>query len=133
MAKYKSTKGFTLVEVMITLAILGILMAIAMPGYRSFVLKGNRSDGMAILNEIMQAQERFAAANGTYTTTMTDIGYVANQPSAEGFYRVSAAACGSGIAACVNLTATAVAGQDQDDNGNGGDLSLNSRGTKVGW
>lgn len=128
-------QGFTLIEIMIAVAIIGILAAIAIPSYNNSRLKGNRSDGLAILNEVMQAQERFAAANGTYTTNMTAMGYVANQPSDKGYYQVSAATCGAGIniAVCVNLTARAQGTQRDDDNGNNGDLSLNSRGTKVGF
>ncbi|MFA7552717.1 MAG: type IV pilin protein [Spongiibacteraceae bacterium] len=134
MLSHKKAKGFTLIEVMITVAILGILIAIALPNYRSFVLKGNRSDAMAILNEVMQAQERYAAANDTYVTDISTLGYANPQLSAEGNYRVAAGNCTSGgITVCVRLTATAVGGQANDDNGNSGNLSLNSRGTKQGW
>ena len=130
----KRQKGFNLTEMMITMAIIGILAAIAIPSYNNSRLKSNRSDGLALLNEIMQAQERFAATNGNYTTNLTALGYAVNQPSAEGFYQASAATCaGAAIAVCVNLIATAQGGQVNDDNGNGGNLSLNSRGTKVGF
>ncbi len=131
----KPQSGFTLIEVIIVVAILAILTSVALPSYRDSVRKGNRSDGFAILTEIMQAQERFAVENGVYTTNLAQLGYVANQPSAEGHFQVSAAICGVGIALaqCVNLTATAQGDQTSDQNGNSGNLSLNSRGEKVGW
>lgn len=127
--------GFTLMELLVTLAIIGILFSIALPRYSAYSLRANRTDGLALLNEIMQAQERFAADNGTYTADLTDLGYGAAPASADGKYVINAAVCGAGVALaeCVLLTAAAQGSQVDDDNGNGGDLSINSRGTKVGF
>lgn len=140
----KNQQGFTLIEVMIVVAIVAILAAIALPSYRSSVLKGNRSDGYAILNEIMQAQERYAASNDIYVTNLALLGYADPQNSPEGYFSVTASVCNGApapaLTACVRLVATAQNRQDQDSNDNSadaaltpGDMSLNSRGTKVGW
>ena len=143
-------KGFSLVELLVVIAIVGILAAIAIPGYRSSVLKGNRSDGYAILNEIMQAQERFAAQNDTYTTALGPLGYMDPQLSQEQYFSVTATVCQPAaagapvppITACVRLVATAINGQDQDTNDltadlsgalGAGDMTLDSRGIKIGW
>ena len=128
-------QGFSLIELMVTLAIVGILFSIALPRYSAYSLRANRTDGLALLNEIMQAQERFAADNGAYTDDLTDLGYDASPSSADGNYTISATTCDAGIllAECVLLTAEAVGSQVDDNNANGGDLSINSRGTKVGF
>jgi type IV pilus assembly protein PilE len=128
-------KGFNLIELMVTVAILGLLFAIAVPQYSQYSLRANRTDGVAILNEILQAQERYAADNGVYTSDLAQLGYGSAPASADGHYVVSAGICGAGItmAQCVLLTATAQGSQDQDENGNNGDLSINTRGTKVGF
>lgn len=128
-------QGFSLIELMVTLAIVGILFSIALPRYSAYSLRANRTDGLALLNEIMQAQERFAADNGTYTADLTELGYGATPASADGNYTISATVCGAGVdlAECVLLTANALGSQVDDSNGNNGDLSLNSRGTKVGF
>jgi type IV pilus assembly protein PilE len=128
-------KGFNLIELMVTVGILGILFSIAIPQYSKYSSRANRTDGLAILNEILQAQERFAAERGVYTTDLTDMGYSAAPSSADGHYVISASACdgGAALAECVLLTATAQGPQQDDDNGNGGDLTINSRGTKVGF
>ena len=129
-------KGFSLVELIVVVAIVGILASIALPRYQTYSLRANRTNAFAILNEIMQAQERFAADRGTYTNDLTELGYLASQPSAAGDYRylISASVCGASLAECVLLTATAQGSQKDDANGEtDGEITVNSRGTKTGW
>jgi len=127
-------QGFTLIEMMIVVAIVGILAAIAFPSYRDYVERAGRADGKAKLMEIMQAQERFYSQNQTYTANLgaggLGYGVAANAAVAsdEGRYNIPAAACGGAIASCVALTADAVGQQASDTKC--GDLTLDSRGTK---
>ncbi len=67
-------KGFTLIEVMIVVAIVGILAAIAYPSYQEYVMRSNRSEGMAMLNDAAARQERYFAQSNTYVTSNSDIG-----------------------------------------------------------
>ena len=73
----KHMRGMTLMELMIVVAIIGILAAIAYPNYRSYVAKATRNEAKAALLQIATLQERFYLQNNTYTTDMTNLGFVA--------------------------------------------------------
>lgn len=62
----KSSKGFTLVELMIVVAVVGILSAIAYPSYTEYVLRGRRAEARTALMDLMQQQERYYTQNGRY-------------------------------------------------------------------
>ncbi|WP_028928168.1 type IV pilin protein [Pseudoxanthomonas suwonensis] len=65
MAKVKQARGFTLIELMIVVAIIAILAAIAYPSYTNHVIKSRRVAGAACLTEAAQFMERY------YTTKLT--------------------------------------------------------------
>ena len=58
--------GFTLIELMITVAIVALLASIAYPAYTSAVTKGKRAEGRTALTELMQQQERYLTQTNSY-------------------------------------------------------------------
>ncbi|MGB4116069.1 MAG: type IV pilin protein [Polaromonas sp.] len=62
----KGNKGFTLIELMITVAIIAILASIALPAYTSYIAKARRADARTQLLQAAQFMQRFYAANDQY-------------------------------------------------------------------
>lgn len=122
----RKNQGFNLVELLIAIAIVGIIAAIALPAYNSSTQKGRRSDGQAMLMDAASKMEAYFFENKTYTSTLADLGLTSTSP--EGYYTLSVVAetTACPIASCFVFQATALGAQADD-----GDLQINSRGQRL--
>lgn len=85
----KTSRGFTLVELMIAVAVVGVLAAIALPSYREYIANARRADGRAGILSLAQAMERWYTERGTYAgATVGSTGIHPNR-SSQGYYTLS--------------------------------------------
>lgn len=135
-------------ELMITVAIIGILFAIALPRYQDYVVRANRDAAKAVLLEIISRQEQYASTNRAYATTTAALGltvpaevtanYTLTLAQTQWCSPATASSCPPLTGAADYLTvvvftgftatATPIAGTGQE---NDGTLSINQFGLKT--
>ena len=98
-----ASRGFTLIEVMIVVVIIGILASIAFPSYQEYMRRGYRAEGQAFLSDVAARQERYFSQNNAYITDVANIaklGVTANSPT--GKYSIVLAGGGGGYTLTAN-------------------------------
>ena len=132
----KKYNGFTLVELMIVVAIIGVLSAIAFPSYNSYMKKSGRADAKVGMSKLADKQERYYLQNNTYTNLFTAAGLNTSNISEEGYYAFSITpTAAADLVKGYVITATAIATKSQagDTTTSAGDctqLVLDSTGIK---
>jgi len=138
-------RGFTLIELMIVVAIVGILLAVAYPSFMDQVRKSRRADAIGALTAVQQAQERLRSGQPAYTTLLT-AARTANPPglslaatSSSGYYGIS---INSADATSYVATASAATGTSQVADGacavlavrmQAGNVTYGAGATQVDW
>lgn len=70
-------RGFTLIELMITVAIVGILATVAYPSYTHYIRKGKRATAQAALMELASKEQTYLLDRRIYTANLTSLGFIA--------------------------------------------------------
>ncbi|MEC7546870.1 MAG: type IV pilin protein [Pseudomonadota bacterium] len=121
----KST-GFSLLELLAVIVIVGILSSVAYPSYLDNVRTAKRSDAIAELQGILAAQERYFLANKEYATALSSLGFDSDTISIDE-YDITAANCSApndDETLCIEITAAASTDSQKKD----GDIVMNSIG-----
>jgi type IV pilus assembly protein PilE len=127
-------KGFNLIELMITVAIIGILASIALPSYKNYIIKSSRTAAQTELIELASIQEKIYLNSNAYTTSVTT---AYDGTSAGGLARTSGQTTDNkynlSISSSVpyqtfTITATPVATLSQNGDGN---LTISQNGIRL--
>jgi type IV pilus assembly protein PilE len=112
--------GFTLIELMVTVVVASILVAIAVPTYTAQVRKSRRTDAKTALLDLAGREERFFSTNnGAYTAVASSLGYSGSFPVTigSGYYQIAAPVVVAGTTTAVatfSITATPIGTQVND-------------------
>ena len=119
-------QGFTLIELMIVVVIIGILAGIAIPNYQTYKTSARRAATQATLMELASKEEQFRLDTMSYTNTYGAGGLGVTLPTDVSDYYTIAI---TGAPGSFTITATPIAGSAQAGDGN---LTINTVGTKQG-
>jgi len=121
-------RGFTLVELMVVVAVIAILAAVAIPSYYRYMLRANRAAAETVMLDMSSAQERYMIDSRQYTTSNTQLGYGALPDTVAPNYTI-AVATSAGPPPSYTITATPIGSQTRDSGC--GTLKLGSDGSKT--
>lgn len=133
----KKRRGFTLIELMVTVAIIAVLAAIAYPSYEAYVIRANRSAAQQLMLKIASREEQYRLDAKAYTATIgsgglnvVEDGWTCAATCTNGRYTVSAALV-VGPPPGYTISAAAIGRQATGPGGDAVALTLNDQGAKT--
>ncbi len=125
----KQTAGFTLLELLIVVAVFSIIMSMSVAGYRQYITRANRVDATALLLRVAAAQERHYLERNTYTDDLVALGFPTAR-SERGYYALMVTPALGGLVVGYSATATVMDGERQSDDAKCQELSINESGLR---
>ena len=122
----KKNRGFTLIEILIVMVVIGILAAIAIPSYNNQLIRGTRASAQAAMMDAANKELFYLQATRGYSSSYSDLN-VSLPVEVTNFYTMTIVTDNTATPPTFTLTATPIAGTRQASDGN---LTLDHNGTK---
>ena len=134
--RHNRERGVTLMELLTVIMVIGILAAVAIPSYRRYLMRAQRSDATTALLRVAASQEKHMLQYGVYVTATGSMmnahsagGLGLSATSDQGFYALSLASTATGY----TVTATPISGKGQSDDTNCATFVVDENGTKKAY
>ncbi len=126
------SQGFTLIELMLVVVIVGILGMIAVPSYRQYSIRAQRTEAKNALLQLANNQERFYLQNNTYTTDLAALGFLGGL-SEKGVYTLAVPVANANVyqATAVPTPGGGLNGRDMTDDVDCAVFSINAQGVRA--
>lgn len=123
----RKNQGFTLIELMIVVVVIGVLAAIAYPSYQQYVIRANRSAAQSQMMEIANRQQQFLLANRRYASSLVGLGYSLPAEVAERYDCEVTVPASAVPQFSITCTGTGIQARDNDPE----PIALDSAGNKI--
>ncbi|MFZ2387081.1 MAG: type IV pilin protein [Polaromonas sp.] len=126
----KKNRGFTLIELMITVAVVAILASVAYPSYTQYIVRANRSSAVSFVMNLASKQEQYNLDARSYTNQLSLLGAATIPAEVSNNYNVTVTADNTVAPPVYSVTAVPIGNQLARDT-QCGTLSINQTGTKT--
>ena len=121
----RRSQGFSLLEILVVVAIIGILAAIALPSYKKQIQRSNRAAAQSFMSDVANKQQIFLSTARTFAGSLSELNLTEPADIVPKFYKFDVTPA-AGPPPCFTITAKAQGNQADD-----GDLTLDCQGTKT--
>ncbi len=126
-AHFRRAAGFSLIELMIAVVVVGILAAVAYPSYQEHVRKGRRAAAQGYLMDLAQRQQQYFLDNRGFASAASALGYASTPAEVSPYYTVAITVV-AGPPPSYSITASPAGSQTSD---NCGSLTITAAGAKT--
>ncbi len=130
---HRRARGFTLIELMIAVAIVVILGAVAFPAFQDSMRKSRRTEAFTAITAVQQAQERHRSNNANYSDSLGTLGIASSTTSPGGYYTLAVSTDSTTAGTTYVVSASAVSGKSQAKDGRCAKLAVRVAGGQIGY